>query len=139
MIDRVGNTIVCAGLRTFLLASVIVAGCAMQRPLSEIYRFEIEAAERGDFQVAENSLGRKASAGDLDAMVVLGVLYYEKMGRQNQGINLITLAARRGSTNAQQVLASMGKPVPAPDLARRSSSTVICNVYPIVGLVCTSN
>jgi Sel1 repeat len=68
-----------------------------------------------------------ARKGLADAINNLGACYeYPGFVQQDmtRAIELYTLAARKGNSNAQQNLARLGRPVPAPDLAPRKQPAV---------------
>lgn len=99
------------------LVLVLLAGCA------NYATEQANAYRRGDFAEAERLALQAISAGnELDkSWFNLGVTY-QRTGRQAQAVKAYTMAARYGHPRGQQALVSLNQPVPAADLAQRSST-----------------
>jgi Flp pilus assembly protein TadD len=91
-----------------------LAGCSTMQP-------GIDALNRGDLNTAEANFRQALQNGDTMAWNNLGVVY-QRRGETDKAIQHFTMAARWGHQLAQQNLANLGAPIPAPDLASERSN-----------------
>lgn len=99
-------------------------GCSST--IRDRYPEETRLIDQGSYQSAASMLRDRAARGDDDAFVLLGALYYDKMGMQDQGRYMLNYAARRGNEFAQHVLFSAKLPIPAADLQQSSGGIIYC-------------
>lgn len=106
---------------TGCLAAIVCAslvGCASPRDVAR------ELMKHGDVQGAERQLVIGARDGDGAAWNDLGVLYH-RQGRIGEAVDAFTMGARYGDPTARANLARNGLPIPAADLAGRSSTDAL--------------
>ena len=101
----------------FLTGAVFLAGCATNQTDQTNHPINLgyEAAKQGDFQAAINYWTPEARKGNPVAIFSLGLLAEHGAGMpadRNQAIQMYTLAAKMGNSDARLRLAQLGAPVP---------------------------
>lgn len=99
-------------LPVIALAALLLAGCATSAAWEDLARQQMAAGQCNAARatVYANQADPGAQAGEI------GAVFAECDRNMAEAVRFWTISARYGNGFAQQTLAKLGKPVPAPDL-----------------------
>lgn len=109
------------GIPMKLLAALLfvaLSGCANYATQ------QANAYNRGNFAEAERlAIEAIRTGNEVDKSWFNLGLIYERKGQRDQAVKAYTMSARYGNQRAPGALATLGAPVPAPDLVRQTDTS----------------